>query len=375
MSSKRRVCILSMQRVNNFGSILQSYALKKILNELGHEVSFIDIERIDEDAALRTAMNDFRNELSERVGVAAQIEKLNRYAFRRLVNKRKLKRQWHRFDEFRNNILQIDSRDNDQYYDYCVIGSDEVFNCLDNAWWEFTSQLFGNVRQAHQVLTYAASCGATRLEKVPDAVRNRISESMGRLSAISVRDQNSYEFVYALTGRAPEISLDPVAIGDFDEEMKSASNVDLPEKYCILYAYGNRFHDMEDVNKIKRFCDKHGLFLIEVGAPQFWARNFVECDPFTMLNLFKNASMVITDTFHGTIFSAKYSQKFAVMIRESNRNKLSDLVVRLNIQEHLINSIDDLEETYRIIKDQDRIDSILQNERIRSIQYLRDAIQ
>ena len=47
-----KVCILSMQKVQNFGSLLQSYSLKKIIESLGHEVSFIDIEPIPEDDKL-----------------------------------------------------------------------------------------------------------------------------------------------------------------------------------------------------------------------------------------------------------------------------------------------------------------------------------
>ena len=43
------ICILSMQKVNNMGSLLQSYALKKMLEEMGHNVFFLDIKKIDAD--------------------------------------------------------------------------------------------------------------------------------------------------------------------------------------------------------------------------------------------------------------------------------------------------------------------------------------
>ena len=42
----KKVGILSMQRVQNFGSLLQSYSLKKMLEELGAEVHFIDIKKM-----------------------------------------------------------------------------------------------------------------------------------------------------------------------------------------------------------------------------------------------------------------------------------------------------------------------------------------
>ena len=52
-----KICILSMQMVNNYGSLLQSYGLKKIVEKLGGEVEFINIKRIDEDYILRN--NEF----------------------------------------------------------------------------------------------------------------------------------------------------------------------------------------------------------------------------------------------------------------------------------------------------------------------------
>ena len=47
-----RIGILSMQRIENFGSLLQAYALKKMLESFENEVSFIDIKYIEEDNEL-----------------------------------------------------------------------------------------------------------------------------------------------------------------------------------------------------------------------------------------------------------------------------------------------------------------------------------
>ena len=47
-----KVCILSMQRVGNMGSLLQSYALKTTIERLGHQVEFIDIEKREDDYKL-----------------------------------------------------------------------------------------------------------------------------------------------------------------------------------------------------------------------------------------------------------------------------------------------------------------------------------
>ena len=52
-----KVCILSMQRIQNFGSVLQAYGLKQLIEGLGHEVCFLDIEKKDNDYCL---LGDYR---------------------------------------------------------------------------------------------------------------------------------------------------------------------------------------------------------------------------------------------------------------------------------------------------------------------------
>ena len=53
-----KVCILSMQKIQNFGSLLQAYGLKKMIEDLGHEVYFLDIKKIDADYELLGAQRE-----------------------------------------------------------------------------------------------------------------------------------------------------------------------------------------------------------------------------------------------------------------------------------------------------------------------------
>ena len=80
---------------------------------------------------------------------------------------------------------------------------------------------------------------------------------------------------------------------------------------------------------------------------------------------------MITDTFHGTIFSAKYAKNYAVIIRESNKNKLSDLVERLHIKKHLINDFEQLQMVSIERTDEMNIKNIISREKTRSMDYLR----
>ncbi|MGN0274471.1 MAG: polysaccharide pyruvyl transferase family protein [Chordicoccus sp.] len=354
-----KICILSMQDVQNFGSLLQSYSLKKILESLGHEVHFISIEpNLHDNTLMQNYAEDFSEETKRHKNpLIDKISRLDRYALNRIHIRKLADLQDIEFDRFRRNVLTAKASDQNLHYDCCVIGSDEVFNCMAKTSWGFTTQLFGNVRQADRVITYAASCGSTKIERVPEEARQRITEAFKNIQAFSVRDNNTKMFVSRLTDKSIQKHFDPVVIGDFSEEMQQVAQVELPDHYCLIYSYYNRISDEQEIKAIQSFCKRHDLAVISIGAPQMWIRNHVVATPFQMLNVFKQAEFVVTDTFHGTIFSAKYAKRFATMTRGSNMNKLQDLIDELGIRDHQIRELttNALEKTFQMPRDDELI--------------------
>lgn len=362
-----------MQKVENIGSLLQSYGLKKMLEEVGCEVRFIDIEPNEqEDRAVKETRHHFAGEFQSG---DRRKKNLDRYFLNRLRNKLKLSLQDKEFEKFRAETLKIREGDNDEQYDLCVIGSDEVFNCMTTAGWGFTSQLFGNVRQSKRVITYAASCGATKFSELGDQAIAIITGAFRRVEGFSVRDSNTAQFVANLSDRPVSFHLDPVLVTDFSKEMEQAElPKGLPANYCVVYSYRNRFHKPEEIQKIRKFCAAHRMVPITIGAPQMWIRNFCVTSPFQALKVIQNAQFVVTDTFHGTIFSEKYCDRYAVMVRPSNANKLLDLIERIGLQEHVVNDLDDLEGVYNVEKDKARPVRRQKAAREESIRYLREII-
>lgn len=225
-----KVCILSMQRVSNMGSLLQSYALKTTIERLGHQVEFVDIEKREEDYKLLGDYKQKYDKEKETTGFIGKIKKTDRYTLNRLRIKKKSIVQENIFEQFRQKELFIDRRSSK--YDVCVIGSDEVFNCLNSGAWGFTSQLFGNVSNADKVITYAASCGSTKYQELPQSVADKIRSAFERVSAFSVRDNNTHRFVGNLTEKNIVDSLDPVLIYNFDKKVETATLPELPAHYC-----------------------------------------------------------------------------------------------------------------------------------------------
>lgn len=369
-----KICILSMQHVLNFGSLLQSYALKTMLQEMGHTVFFLNIIPNKEDNCLLEGFAmEYPEEMEKHGTISSKLKKLDRYTRNRLQHKFMWVVQSKYFQKFQHH--EFPTADTAEFFDCCVIGSDEVFNCLSPAPWGFTSQLFGNVPQADKVITYAASCGSTVFSAVPSLAVERIREALKNVCAISVRDQNTRDFVSHCTNTAIQEHLDPVLVYDFDREIAEAAlPADLPNRYCIIYSYYNRIHKETDIRQIQAFCREQDLEPVTVGAPQKWIAKHLVLSPFEALKVFQNAAFVITDTFHGTIFSAKYAKRFAVMVQPSNRNKLEDLIRKLALEQHVIQSFEQLKIAGSAENDLNRIALLTKKEQMRTIQYLKENI-
>ena len=99
----------------------------------------------------------------------------------------------------------------------------------------------------------------------------------------------------------------------------------------------------------------------------------MSCSPFELLSLFKNASYIVTDTFHGTVIASKYHKKFACYIRESNNNKLRDYIDRMGLTKHIA-EIGSLEKVLMQSADYDRFDYIIESEKLKAEKYISEII-
>lgn len=116
---------------------------------------------------------------------------------------------------------------------------------------------------------------------------------------------------------------------------------------------------------------------MKIVAPfgrQKWIPSYETLTPFELLKAFQNAECIVTDTFHGTLFGAKFGKRMAVLIRESNQNKLEDLTQRLQIQSHVITDISQLETVLKKELDKKKIGQILGLEREKSLKYLKENL-
>lgn len=335
----KKVGILSMQRVINYGSYLQAYALKQLLLQQGAtSVEYIDIIRGKNLKGYQSSGFPYYlrrlKALLKIIAAGRIIEKRKTLCFMKQVSK-KLQEAW----------KELGLKDYPYYppVDLAVVGSDEVFHCCQSTSWGFTTQLYGNIKEAKEVVSYAASFGGTKLQDIFRlGIGEEIAKSLRRMKYISVRDDNSHKIVKNLTGREAEINLDPVLAYGFKQEIVNSGPVD-ENNYILLYSYPDRINDKKEIKAIKDFAKRTGKKLICVMSRYDWCDRAIIPTPLELFSWFKNADLVISETFHGTIFSIITERQFATIGRESALPKLTSMLQPYGLTDRLVskdNSID-----------------------------------
>lgn len=355
-----KIGILSMQQINNYGSLLQAYSLKKIIEDIdcNCEVFFVDFD-IQNSILINTNLCTKKNKFNE-------INPL--IIVRKIIFKIKKQKLIKIFSQFRIKELDINKAYND--CDILVVGSDEVFGCPNIIRKDF----FGGYPYAKKQITFAASCGNTKYDDIPLIHREDLRILLKNFNSLSVRDIGTYNFLSQFACKDVFFHLDPVLIG----ELSKREHKKVKEKsYLIVYAYHERIKDPTEIKNIKKFAKKKGLKIIHLGASQKWGGKFIVPNPFEMLDYFYNAEYVITDTFHGCIFSIINHVKFGVYVRDNNSNKISDLLTRLKLKDRTLNNQNFLD--FQMVLEKninfDFVDNIIDEEKENAIEYLRKQIQ
>lgn len=358
-----------MQRIKNLGSFLQAYGLMETLIKLGNTVEFIDIPKGE------GYKNNFC--ISDKKDKNLILDKINKMFYISNIKSFK-KRHTNYFNkEYSNYLEKYLHISNDKNYGECdclVIGSDEVFNCL-NYEEGFTTDTFGTYKKAKKTISYAASCGWTKLEFLSSEQKKKISNALKNMKAISVRDKNTKNFVEGLVDTKVEMHLDPVLISDFDTLFEKPSKKLVADKYILIYGYYNRISDLKCIKEIKKIAKNKKCKLIALGAPQYWCDDYITIDPKYIMDVFQNAESVITDTYHGTILSIKAEKKFITFIRKSNNNKLEYLLKCLKLSDRIVKKVEEIEKIANREIDFFETKKIINKEKKKSILYLRNNIK
>jgi hypothetical protein len=216
-------------------------------------------------------------------------------------------------------------------YDLVIVGSDEVWN-LSHPWYGYYPIFFGQGIRTKKLISYAASFGNYNPSWNLD--QDWINKLL-RFDEISVRDQTSKYIIQNALGNEPKVVLDPCLLFPYF----SIEEVPLLSNPTIAVVYGHNFSE-----KMIRFtlywAKLQRIKLVSIGYRNDWAdEQQITADPLEFASLIIRSKAVITNFFHGCIFSLINHKSFVCETSAYRSNKIQDLMKSLDAEKHLLNSI------------------------------------
>ena len=288
-----KVGILTFHHADNYGAVLQSYALQQVLRRLGADSAFV---------AMPTKPQATPNPV-----VAQRFA-----AFSNRIKAEQEKRSAH-FAQFRQEHLSISKlyQQNDlealvQDYDLFLAGSDQVWNVQIP---DTDPRYFLPFAPGEKRCSYAASFGSAQ---IPEKVAPWCARQLEQFRSLSVREESGRAIIQQLTGRDCAVCLDPTLLLEQEEWEELVHPVE-KEPYLLAFFLN---YDAEGVARANTLAQERGLKLRVVTAgfvPQLgfepWSGTGVE----DWLSLIYHAQGVVTNSFHGTVFSILFERPLCVV--------------------------------------------------------------
>lgn len=365
-----KIDLITLHNVKNYGSALQTYATQEIFKNLEHEVEVINYYRKDliEKDLVKNRLNsskifskNFITKLVGKMFLTSSVRKQCKVFNDFLNSKVKLTKPYYSYDDLKNDVPEADI--------YCT-GSDQVWNSDWNNGIE--KAFFLEFVDNKPKISYASSFGKEKL----DIDEIEITKNMlKKYKSISVRENSAVKIIKDLGIENVEHVLDPTLLLNKNEWGKLVVDIKHKNKYILVYqlnTYNPEFDRyVKKLSKIKKLplirISNNGYQVLKYGK-------FVNCPTVQeFVSYFYNAEYIVTDSFHGTGFSINFNKKFVSIFPKKFSTRLQSILDLTGLSNRKVQDFDN----FSIIDENinyKKVNSILDNERNKSINYLKNAI-
>lgn len=360
---------------NNYGSILQAYALQEELKEFNN----IDYEIICQYGKKIVSISNLYNKIHS-IGLIGAI---NRAFWKYCVPA--LKKRTVNNQKFVDKYLNVSSRefsannikDTNKIYDGFICGSDQI--------WNPTFSDATDIYRLHFVdddkpkIAYAPSIGVKKLNS--EQVKKYKSD-LGRFTALSCREKEGTDLINSIFGK--EICttvLDPTLLVNKRIWEKIISKRLVKDKYIFVYLLRGTKKQRKEIEK---FARKRNLKIVTIpfletdykvwydlkfGDYKIW-----DATPADFLSLIKYSEYVFTDSFHSSVFSCIYHKSFFIFpkIGKAQSARLKNLITILGLPTRFIQREKDIYNLNSI--DWIKVDKKINLEKNKSYHYLKKAL-
>lgn len=294
-----KIGILSLTSGYNFGGTLQSYALSKILENMGHDTTIIDYYPNGDNTFKWWRNWGFKHGFSptkirEQLVRCAKVPQHTR-------NYNLFKSKYLKFTPACYNTAQVEKAISS--YDAVIVGSDQVWNLgyhNDPVFYLEGMSSFRGLR-----LSYAACCGNPK-----QTTPNWVASNLEKFDSVCVRNSFTAEWVRRTTNNKvdPTVVVDPtLLLSDYPRPP-----LNLPEKYIATYHLGQSNPECQK-SHFRKIRDQYGdipivcLMATSISVKANKSSDIIlwNLDPFQWLETIRRASIVYTDSYHGILFALR----------------------------------------------------------------------
>lgn len=340
-NSTIKVGIITFQRADNYGAMLQCYALYRVLKDYGLNVEVVD----------------YRNKYIERCYTGVPNIRKNIFLWgssclKRLVNYSSIKAKHNTFDEMRKMIRfskPYTYKEIKKYglsYDLIICGSDQIWNPditngLDDIY-------FLNFPGDFRKCAYAVSLGNINQSLYrTEAFVNKINS----IPFLSLREDNACEFIGKLVDINVQCCLDPALLLQSEAWHGLTTNI----KFSVLSEYILLYYldENDDLLKIAKYIsEKLNIPIVccnkESGNDNRinWVKNI---GPLEFVKLIENATVVVTSSFHATAFSAMFEKNIHIIPHPKTGDRVKSLATIFEINSRIYRNFNDFKDKYDIM--------------------------
>lgn len=331
----KKIAVITLHAVKNYGSVLQTYATQQVLKELGYKVEIINyIREFNLDKNIADKVTEKDHGLKKRVKQCVLIPTV--YKWKKVFNSflceniNLSKKVYTYDDDFKKKPINADI--------FCV-GSDQVWNTEWNG--GITRPLYLDFVHNVPKISFASSVGVDAFDNGDIKV---IKSLLGEFNAISVRERSSINTLQAIGLNDIKYCLDPTLLICEDEWMKFAGKSSLKPGYILLCQLNhNSEFDQYAVNVANRLGKKLVRMCMRYDQIRLPGNPIVIPKVKEYLQLIKNADLVLTDSFHAVAFSINLNRNFIAVYPEKFNSRIEDILQNCDLIDRHVLSFDSFE--------------------------------
>lgn len=382
----KKIGIITIEQVNNYGAELQAAATRIILEQMGNDAEIIDYKYYKNWDFKDTKMSKpfFSMSIKDKSLYWLKYRFINwsmEYVMAKMISK--IKRRQLRFKSFHhenNKISKCYKSMPELYnakldYDVYVVGSDQVWN--PNASSNIEPYFLTFAPKNKRKIAYASSFG---ISEIKPGIKDRMASLLNNIDEISVRENEGIKIVKYLTGRNATHVLDPTLLLDKQEwgkAMKPYPN--MPEKYILIY----QLTPADTLPRLALHLAKkeslHIYFITKRAygiTKQKGIINIYDAGPSEFLWLIAHATYVVTNSFHGLAFTVNFGTPFYFVMnkKEIENSRITSLLTQVGLMNRIVYNGSKLDKIPTEAIDDETVQNKLSILRKQSIDFLRHAI-